>query len=491
MRRIRDVLAVLPLVVLLGAAGAPLTFLLTHARGAFSRLDVKSVANAGGFALLGAVTATAVGTVTALLVGTREFRGRRWVTLLSAVPVAAPPAFWWIGLSRFPLLPFRSLAGLMAGAVVAGIALSPVSFLLVLAGLRELPPNLYEAARVALSPLRRLRFVLLPLLRSSLVGGFLLTVILLLGESEIPFLFGFRTVMTDAVTAFSQTFDVAEVVPLALPLVAAVLLLGAVASGPVLRTVLSSPRGGRGVTRKPSVTPLAALAPAGLVVLSLAGYALAFGGGLGSGNWPKVPVGLGTIVSSIAEPVACSWAAVALSVAAGYPARTSRAMPVLLSIGLLLFCIPAGIFGIGWIGVSQGLDGATIHTSVAHISRAVGLATLGFAVAYARLPKSLESAARLVPVSALRRALLLVLPPLAPSFAAAGALVAALTYADRDVASILLPPGSSRLMLDFYLESANAPSATVGGMALVVLGGAVVTGALAVLGPLALGRTRG
>jgi len=477
--------------LLLGIASAPVVFLLSHARGGLSRLDVQSVANGGLFALEGAAVATAVGTITGLLAGTREFRGRTWVTVLSVVPVAAPPAFWWIGLSRMPLLPLRSVAGLTAGALVAGIALSPVTFLLVLAGLREFAANLYEAARLSLSPVRRLRFVLLPLLRSSIVGGFLLTVTLLLGESEIPFLFGFRTVMTDAVTAFSQTFDVAEVVPLALPLVAIVLLLGMVASRPVLRTLLSSPRGGRGVARKASATPLGALAPAGLVVLSLVGYASALAGGLGRPSWPKVPVTLATVVRSLAEPVACAWVALALSVGAAYPARASRAMPWLLSIGLLIFCIPAAILGIGWIGISEVLGGAPVHTSVAHTTRAVGLASLGFAVAFARLPKSLERAARLVPLSPPRRALSLVVPPLAPSFAAVAALVAALTYADRDVASILLPPGSSRLMLDFYLESANAPSSTVGGMALVVFAGAVVTGALAAIGPLALWRSRG
>jgi hypothetical protein len=78
-----------------------------------------------------------------------------------------------------------------------------------------------------------------------------------------------------------------------------------------------------------------------------------------------------------------------------------------------------------------------------------------------------------------------------PSLVAAAALVAALVFADRDVGSILLTPGASRLMLDLYLLSANAPSARVGAAALVALAGATVTVALAAAGPLVLLKRRG
>ena len=77
--------------------------------------------------------------------------------------------------------------------------------------------------------------MLLPVLRSALASGFLLAVILLLGESELPFLFGFRTVMTDIVTRFSQTFSVPEVVPLILPLLLVVLTLGLLALAGLVR----------------------------------------------------------------------------------------------------------------------------------------------------------------------------------------------------------------------------------------------------------------
>jgi ABC-type spermidine/putrescine transport system permease subunit II len=105
------------------------------------------------------------------------------------------------------------------------------------------------------------------------------------------------------------------------------------------------------------------------------------------------------------------------------------------------------------------------------------------------MPVSLENAARLVRMSALRRALMFVLPLIAPFLIASSAFAAALTYADRDVASLLLAPGAARLTLNLYLASANAPSSTVGVLALAVLAGAALTVAFAAAGP-ALLRVR-
>jgi len=115
---------------------------------------------------------------------------------------------------------------------------------------------------------------------------------------------------------------------------------------------------------------------------------------------------------------------------------------------------------------------------------------LGFAVGYSRLPTSSEDAAALVGVSPVQRALLFVLPLIGWSLVAVSALIAALTFADRDVASLLLPPGASRLTLNLYLASANAPSSTVGILALTVLVGAVTSVTLAAAGPALLWRRR-
>jgi iron(III) transport system permease protein len=425
------------------------------------------------------VTGGAIGVLSSL----RNFPWRRALLIVSVVPIAAPPAFWWIGATRLTSA-WGNANGPGRAAVVAGLALSPVTLMLVVAALRQMPSNLYDAARVALPASVRFRAVLLPLLGAPLAGGFVLTVILLLGESELPFLFGFRTVMTDVVTTFSQTFSVGKTVPLVLPLLLAILALGFVAGRPIMRTVLTASRGAQGVVRTPAsaILTIWAAAPAVGLLVSVGGYAWAIIRAVPAG-WPGMSIDSSTMVASIVEPVGCAWSALIITLFAVFPARRSAAMPVFLWFGLLLFCVPAAVYAIGWLGVGQILGGLSIPPVVAHTSRAVALATLGFAVGYARLPTSLEDAAMLVRVSALRRAFVIVLPLIVWSLMATSALVAALTYADRDVASLLLPPGASRLTLNLYLASANAPSAGVGALALVVLAGAAVTVILAASGP--------
>lgn len=487
--------AALQVAVLLGLTSVPLLYLLARASpGAGLELDWSSYGSTLGFALGGAAVATALGGATGMLLSVRAFPGRRWLLALSVAPIAAPPAFWWIGATRLTTA-LGNPNGPGPAAVAAGLALSPVTLLLVFAAIRQMPSNLYEAARVALPPAVRLRSVLLPLLRSPLAGGFVLTVILLLGESELPFLFGFRTAMTDVVTTFAQTYDVSKTVPLVIPLLLTILILGVLGGPSLVRVVLTASRGAHGLIRTPApmglILPFAA--PAAYLVVATAGYGWAVAAAASSG-WARVPqlgFDAATLIVSVVEPVSTAWAALILTLVAVYPARRSAAMPAFLWMELVLFCVPAAIYAIGWLGVGQSLGGVAISPVVAHTSRAVALSALGFGIGYARLPTSLEDAAALVPVSAVRRAWFFVLPLIAWSLAGASALVAALTYADRDVASLLLPPGASRLTLNLYLASANAPSAVVGLLALVAIVGAALTVAIAAAGPILVWGRRG
>jgi len=483
--------ALLPLALF--SIGAVPTALLIGAANLDTKLDGLSFAHSLLFAAVAGGVALVIGGATAVVIGTLEFPGRRAAAVLLAIPIAAPPAFWWLGFSRLPGIPAGLSEGLLAGAVAAGLALSPVVFLLGLAAIREIPTSAYEAARLCLSPGRRFGRILIPLTRSSALAAFALIAVLTLAESEIPFLFGFRTAMTEIVTTFSRSFDPAAVALPAGVLVLSVLVLASLAAGPILRTLLAQPRGGVGVRRRKS--PWATLlVPAVLTafVFPLAGYAWPALRAAAGGNAPRVPFGSGVFITSIAEPAVTACVALGLGLAAAYPLRQSRGLWWLLVAGLLLFCLPPAINAIGWIGVDQRVVGRwTTPISVVHLFRLWGLAALGFAAAYVRLPSSLESAARLVPVSPVKRATAFVLPALAPSLAASSLLSGALVFADRDVASVLLPPGSERLMLDLYLLSANAPSSAVGLGGLFALGAAAVVAALAAGAPWLALRHRG
>jgi iron(III) transport system permease protein len=480
-----ELLCGLPLALLLTASALPLVFLV----GRFAVLpavDLSSLAPSLAFAVTGAAVSAIVGGALGAVAGTLEVPGRRWAVGVSATLIAAPPAFWWIGLTRLPV-GFGSPSGSLIGSGIAGLVLAPITLLLVLAAAREIPSNAYEAARLSLGPAHRFLFVLFPLLRSAVIAGFLLTAILLLGESEIPFLFGFRTSMTDVVTTFSQTFEAGRTLPVILPLIVTVLVLGLLMMRPLFAVILPAPSGGRGIVRKPAGV-LVAVGMLGLPLvagLSLGGYAWAAISGA-DGLWRRLPLDTSTVAVSIAEPVLCALVSVGLTVLAAYPLRRAFAIRPLSMIGVLLFCVPAAVAAIGWIGVGQALGGISVPPAVAYVSRTIGLPALGFLIAYSRLPQSLDDAARLVSLSPIRRAWTLVLPLLVPSLAATAALTAALIFADRDVASLLLAPGASRLMLNLYLLSANAPSAVIGATALIVFAAGAVVVALAGAGPFVL-----
>jgi iron(III) transport system permease protein len=487
--RWRAVWTGLPLVAVLVTAAFPLVF-LTNGFVKRPAFDVSSLWPALMFALSGAAVSALIGGVLGALVGTLQVSGRRTAIAVAAALIAAPPAFWWIGLTHLST-GVGHVSGPTAASVVAGAVLAPITMLLVLAATREIAANTYEAARLSLGPARRIAFVLAPLVGPAVIAGFLLTAIILLGESEIPFLFGFRTSMTDVVTTFSQTFDARRTVPVIVPLVAAVLAIALLMVRPLFMVILPGATGGRGIVRKParrSVSVATFVLPA-VVGLSLAGYARAALSGAGI-VWSRLSVSTTTVVTSIAEPVLCAFAAVAVGVLAAYPPRRSSIIRPFAVVGLLLFCVPTAVIAIGWIAVEQALGGISVGPGVVHVSRMLGLAVLGFLIAYARVPRSLEDAAQLVPVSPVRRAWGLIVPLVGPTLAATAALIAALIFADRDVASLRLAAGDSRLMLNLYLRSANAPSAVVGGSALIVFVAGAIAVALAAAGPTILWMRR-
>jgi ABC-type Fe3+ transport system permease subunit len=446
-------------------------------------VDISSLGPALVFALGGAAISACLGVALGITIGALDAAGRRLSVGLAVVLLAAPPAFWWIGLTRLSPV-FGRASGVLPAAVLAGVLLAPISMLLVLAAVQEIPTSAYEAARLSLGPARRFWRILVPSVRPALIAGFLLTGILLLGESEIPFLFGFRTSMTDVVTTFSQTFNAGRTVPIILPLLGVVLAFALATVSPLFQIVLSAATTGRGVVRKRGhwITTIGLFMLPAVGGLSLGGYVRA---ALAGDVDRHLSIDSASVAASVAEPVLCAFAALLLAIAFVYPLRRHVASRVIAVVGLLLFCVPTAVTAIGWIAVGQAV-GHGFSPAAAHVSRTVGLAVLGFLTAYARVPRSHEQAADLVPLPAARRAWTLTLPALRPSLIAVAALIAAVVFADRDVASLLLAPGDSRLMLDLYLLSANAPSATVGAMALVVLAAGAATIALAAAGPAVL-----
>jgi iron(III) transport system permease protein len=472
--------------VLLGISAAPLIFIILSARGAV-RVDGGSFMNSAIFACVGASIAVVLGGAEAIVLAMTNAKGHVLANAICVVPLAAPAAFWWLGLQRLGSFATTVFHGEGGAAVISGIALSPVPFLLVTAALHEIPSSALEAARLALPPPSRVVRVLLPMLRSAFIASFLLTTVILIGESELPFLFGFRTVMTDAVTEFARSFDAAEVAPMIVPVLVLVIALAMVMRGALLKTLLAPARGARGVRPTPQPWHLLAAAPILLLLgASIAGHL----SGLTRGGAFDIQRVGAVAATSIAEAVVWSWITVGAAIVVVYPIRRSPQLRWMLSIAVVLFAAPSAFFAIGCVAFSQRA-GVDVPVGAAHFCRLLGLAIIAFAAAYTRIPRSVDDAAQLVPMSSILRAHRFVLPLLGASSAATALLVATMILSDRDVASVLLPAGAERLMLDLYLTAANAPAFVVSAWAVAVLGSAIIVAVASGAGPWLLWRRRG
>jgi ABC-type Fe3+ transport system, permease component len=91
---------VLPMGILLGLTSVPLVFLFRHFADASLAIEWSAFGPTLGFAVGGAAIATITGGALGMLSSVRNFPGRRGLLALSIVPIAAPPAFWWIGATR-------------------------------------------------------------------------------------------------------------------------------------------------------------------------------------------------------------------------------------------------------------------------------------------------------------------------------------------------------------------------------------------------------
>lgn len=487
--RLRSVVRGLPLGTVLAGAALPLAAGLGPGGWPHPSLDVAVWASTFAFVISGAAVSLVVGGALGAIFALAAVRGRSLLLALAVLPIAAPPAFWWLGVTRLIPMTFTEAPAVIAG-VIAGLSYAPITMLLVFTGLRQLSASHYEAARVALPPLVRRTRILIPSVQAPLVGAGLLTIVLLLGESELPFLFGFRTVMTEVVTGFAQTFDARAVFPLAAPMAAAITACSLIAAAVLDGTAFSAGRFKPGSSLRPAAPwmSLLAMGPAVGILLSLAGFALA---ARAPGIISQTLAAPATVAMSVAEPVFCAWTAVMIAIVAGYAARRSEAARPLAWFSLLLLSFPSAFYAIGWIRLGQQFGVVLPSPAIVHLTRGVPFAALAFLVAARQVPTTLEDAARLIWGSAWRRARQVTLPLLAAPLMAVSALVGAIAYSDRDAATLLLAPGDARLTLNLYLASANASSATIGAAALVATVGALLAVALAALGPMIVRVRRG
>ncbi len=163
-----------------------------------------------------------LGVAAAWLVERTDLPLRRLWAVLFAVPLAIPAfvtSYGWVSL-------YPSIEGLRGAALITTFAYYPFVYLPVAAVLRRLDPALEESARsLGHSPVRVLARVVLPQLRTAILGGALLVGLHLLAEYGALQMIRYSTFTTAIMEQYQSTFNGAAATMLAAVLVSLCLLL--------------------------------------------------------------------------------------------------------------------------------------------------------------------------------------------------------------------------------------------------------------------------
>ena len=438
--------------------------------------------------LVSVILAAAIGIPLAFLFEWFDFPGRKTLGALIALPVVLPPlvgviAFLFLyGESGFVSRAIQSLLHLqnapwrLQGAVaillVHAYSMYVYFYLFTRAGLARLDVSMLEAAQ-ALGADRRATLwrVIVPLLRSSLVGAAILTFMTALGSFSAPYIFGggFR-VMTTQIVATKLNGDLplamVETVALALVAVAGLVILRRTEGDDILVAL------GKGIAPRPrpirraSVRWLAAGAGWGLAVLLLLPHlTLLLVSLVPYGAWttevlpPVINLDNYRRLFSEAERLRPMWnslwmaavstaVAVAIALVGGWlvvrrRVALRRAIEALFA---LPWALPGTVFAIALaitfsvhapLQLRFVLVGTAVILPLAYLVRALPLTGRGVVAAYRQLDPALEEAAASLGAGRWRTLTRVTLPQLRPGLAAGASLAFVAALGDI-VASIVL-----------------------------------------------------
>ena len=163
----------------------------------YSNLFTGSMQNASGLlsavkntlliALAASLVATVLGTIAAIGIFHLRGRKRNVMTFLNNIPMINPDII--TGVSLFLLFVFLGISQGYMTVILAHITFcTPYVVLNVMPKLRQLNPNIYEAALdLGATPAQALRKVLVPALRPGMISGFILSFTMSLDDFAVTF----------------------------------------------------------------------------------------------------------------------------------------------------------------------------------------------------------------------------------------------------------------------------------------------------------------
>lgn len=502
------------------ASGEPLGLLFGQWQSVATQ---RALLNTLESSLLATALSVVIGTTVAVVLTLTDVRAKAALTFVAMLPLLVPSqitALAWIELTgaNSPILgplglapvpgatnPLYSMWGIV---LVMGIESSTLVFLAVRAGLRNVPRDLIEAARLGgAHPLRVTASVIVPLASPAILAGAALAFVTSIGNFGIPAMLGIPgryTVLTTLIYQRLQGFGprvLGEVAALALILtvLAAIgLLLRAliVRRGGYATDGTSAPlqpfRLGRGrlLLEAPLWIVLTGIAILPLIALLASSLAPALG----------VPLRLDTVtldnyrfalleqestLRAFVNSFMLAFAAAAISAMVAVPLAylsTMRKNPAARALDILAdapYAVPGTVLAIAIILVflaplpftDISLYGTLGIILVAYLARFLALALRPTIAGMELVSKNLDEAAQVAGAGIVRRLVSVILPVVAPS-AAAGALLIFMTAFNELTVSVLLwSTGNETLgVAVFFLHyEGNSPAAAAVAMISIVV----------------------
>jgi iron(III) transport system permease protein len=400
-----------------------------------------------------------IGVGAAWLVERTDLPLRRLWAVLFAMPLAIPAfvtSYGWVSL-------YPSIEGLRGAALITTFAYYPFVYLPVAAVLRRLDPALEESARsLGHSPARVLLRVVLPQLRTAILGGALLVGLHLLAEYGALQMIRYSTFTTAIMEQYQSTFNGAAATMLAAVLVSLCLLL--LLLDVLLRGRTRYARLGSGAARPARRVRLGPAAPVALlgsaavcgaaigVPFVSVGRWLALGG---AGLWTAPELGpalLSTLTLGVYAAVVT--AAVALPVAWLAVRHRGWGSTLLERCTYLASAMPGVVVALAFVTVAiryaRPVYQSTLLIVLAYALLFLPRAMVSLRAGIEQAPPELDEAAQALGSSPLRLFGRVTLPLIAPALGAGAALVFMAVVTELTATLLLAPTGTRTLATQFW-----------------------------------------
>ena len=386
-----------------------------------------------------------------------------WHALLTA-PLAVPAfvnGYAWVSLDR-------SINGFTGALLVTSLSYYPLVYLPVVASLRGLDPGLEEAAwSLGHSRWRSFWSVVLPQLRTGLLGGMLLVGLHLLAEFGALSLLRFPTFTTAIYDQYGSTFNGSAATAMATVLVLLCLLL--LLAELRLRGGRTYARVGQGSARRSTRVLLGrsqwVMTPGlcGLVLLTLGVPIYALTHWLAVGSSTEFPAG--ELASAASSTVVLALLGAVVTTAAAAPVawlavrHRGRWSTMVERSTYIASALPGIVVGLALVVASLRLLPVTYQTTlllvVAYAILFLPRATVSVRSGLEQAPEVLDHVAQSLGAGPLETARRVTVPLIGPSIGAGAALVFLAISTELTATLMLSPIGTSTLATEFWSASSE------------------------------------